>query len=190
MGMPISIDQATLDAARAGSRDAHARIYERCAPRVFTLARRMLASTSLAEDVLQDTFVEVIRKLKDFRGQSSFETWITRIAVNKCLSLFRSSWWAKRSTLVDDEYADGRSVAAADADIELARLLDRLPATARAVVWLHDGEGYTHDEIGGMMGRTASFSKSQLKRAHDRLRADLDEPDSTETLCTGALKTI
>jgi RNA polymerase sigma-70 factor (ECF subfamily) len=106
------------------------------------------------------------------------------------LSLIRSAWWARRITLIDDEWADGRNAAAVDADIELARLLDSLPATARAVVWLHDGEGYTHDEIAVLLGRTVSFSKSQLKRAHDRLRADRDASDSADTLCTSALKTI
>jgi RNA polymerase sigma-70 factor (ECF subfamily) len=78
---------------------------------------------------------------------------------------------------IDTEHFDSEpSPAAASSDerIELERALDALPATARAVVWLHDVEGLTHREIAKLMGRTASFSKSQLARAHERLRTLLD----------------
>jgi RNA polymerase sigma-70 factor (ECF subfamily) len=73
----------------------------------------------------------------------------------------------------------------------LERALDRVPAVARAVVWLHDVEGYTHAEIGRLMGRTTSFSKSQLARAHERLRELLEgaEPKNETSLCTPELKT-
>ena len=75
--------------------------------------------------------------------------------------------------------------------IALERALDELSDTARIVVWLHDVEGHTHGEIGRMMGRTASFSKSQLARAHDRLRSLLQgsEEESETELCTPVLKT-
>jgi RNA polymerase sigma-70 factor (ECF subfamily) len=73
----------------------------------------------------------------------------------------------------------------------LERALDCVPDVARAVVWLHDVEGYTHAEIGRLMGRTTSFSKSQLARAHERLRALLEgtEAETETTLCTPELKT-
>jgi RNA polymerase sigma factor (sigma-70 family) len=184
-----AIDAATLAAARDGCRAAHAELYERYSVPVYTVALRILASTSLAEDVLQDTFVEVIRKLDQFREQSTFEAWVKRIAVNKCLSMLRSSWWSRRSALDEEPFGPGLEQAAS-VDLELERLLAQLTPTARAVVWLHDGEGYTHGEIGELMGRSVSFSKSQLKRAHDRLRAGLEESESVETLCTSTVKTI
>jgi RNA polymerase sigma-70 factor (ECF subfamily) len=72
----------------------------------------------------------------------------------------------------------------------LERALDEVPDMARAVVWLHDVEGYTHAEIGRLMGRTASFSKSQLARAHERLRSLLEGVEEEgESLCTTVLKT-
>jgi RNA polymerase sigma-70 factor (ECF subfamily) len=186
------VDAATLARAQHGDRAAHADIYGLFATMVFTLARRMLASRALAEDVLQDTFVEVIRNVSHYRGDAEFGFWVKRIAINKCLMHLRSSWSSRRS-------ADGEEVlallpgkpAGLDDQIALERALDELSDTARVVVWLHDVEGHTHKEIGRLMGRTASFSKSQLARAHDRLRLSLQgglEESGTE-LCTPALKT-
>lgn len=167
---------------------AHARLYETFAPMVYTLACRMLASRTHAEDVLQETFVEVIRKLDTWRGDGEFGIWIRRIAVNKCLMHLRSSWVARRTTL-DIEPASAPTDA--EHGLALERALAALPDTARVVVLLHDVEGYTHREIGRLMGRTASFSKSQLARAHDRLR-DLLNDEATKTeleLCEPVLKT-
>ena len=78
-----------------------------------------------------------------------------------------------------------------DDQMALERALDQVADVARAVVWLHDVEGYTHAEIGRLMGRTASFSKSQLARAHERLRVLLEGPkvESETNLCTPELKT-
>jgi RNA polymerase sigma-70 factor, ECF subfamily len=167
------IDTALLVRAQRGERDAHARLYEVFGTVVYTVARRILASTALAEDVLQETFVEVIRKVDTYRGEAEFGFWIKRIAINKCLIHLRSGWVARRIDAPDLESRGARGELL-DEQIALERALDRLPDTARAVVWLHDVEGHTHQEIGRMMGRTASFSKSQLARAHERLRALLD----------------
>jgi RNA polymerase sigma-70 factor (ECF subfamily) len=111
----------------------------------------------------------------------------------------RSAWSLRR---IDTEHFDSEPspvATSSDERIELERALDALPATARAVVWLHDVEGFTHREIATLMGRTASFSKSQLARAHERLRTLLDcprdaggepqhEPEG-ELPCNPALKT-
>jgi RNA polymerase sigma factor (sigma-70 family) len=198
----VSIDAHTLDRARAGDAEAHALLYARFAPAIFTLARRMTASTSRAEDVLQDTFVEVIRNVERFRSEADIGTWIRRIAINKCLSLLRSRWWGSRVDLDDADLLAGRSDQA-DTELDLERLLDTLAPIARAVVWLHDAEGYTHREIGELMGRTESFSKSQLHRAHQRLQAEIgpvcEQPvqkgrastrtEEIDALCVNALKT-
>jgi RNA polymerase sigma-70 factor (ECF subfamily) len=193
--MPNPLPQvaaAVLVRAQRGERAAHAEIYGLFASTVFTLARRMLASRALAEDVLQDTFVEVIRNVGSYRGDAEFGFWVKRIAINKCLMHLRSGWTSRRSADGDEVIAlvAGRA-AGLDDQIALERALDELSDTARVVVWLHDVEGHTHKEIGRMMGRTASFSKSQLARAHDRLRLLLQgarEESGTE-LCTPALKT-
>lgn len=189
--IPI-IDPAVVARAACGDRPAQADVYRVFAPMVFTLARRMLASASLAEDVLQDTFVTVIGKLPDYRGEAEVGYWIRRIAVNECLMHLRSAWATRR---VDNDDAELRAPAegarVAERQHALERALDALSGTARVVVWLHDVEGYTHREIGKAMGRSTSFSKSQLARAHERLRQSLegalDERESE--LCIPVLKT-
>jgi RNA polymerase sigma-70 factor (ECF subfamily) len=180
----------TLARARRGDRDAHAELYAMFAGPVFTLARRMLASKALAEDVLQETFVEVLCNIAGFRGEAQIGTWIKRIAINKCLMHLRSSWVSRRGQSEDEPVSAERS-GMLDQQIALERALDQVPDVARAVVWLHDVEGYTHIEIGHLMGRTTSFSKSQLARAHERLRALLEgvEEKSETSLCTTVLKT-
>ncbi len=182
------VPSEVLERARRGERTAHAELYASFAGPVFTLARRMLASSSLAEDVLQETFVEVLCNIGRFRGEAEVGTWVKRIAINKCLMHVRSSWVSRRGPSGDEPASEDRG--ALDDQMVLERALDQVPDVARAVVWLHDVEGYTHAEIGRLMGRTASFSKSQLARAHVRLRGLLEgaEVESETNLCTPELK--
>ncbi len=184
------VEPAMLLRAQAGDMEAHSGLYTTYSRGVYTLARRMLMSTSLAEDVLQETFVEVIRKIHTYRGEAELGHWIRRIATNKCLMLMRSSWESKRSA--EPEAHEPRAERdPADERMDLEQALAALSPTSRAVVWLHDVEGYTHQEIGQLMGRTTSFSKSQLARAHDRLKVLLDgEHEQQETeQCDQVLKT-
>jgi len=185
------IDPEVLALAKRGDGQAHAELYAAFAPLVFTLARRMLASHAAAEDVLQETFVEVIRKIETYRGDAEVGFWIRRIAVNRCLMQIRSAWNARRVATENLDAVIGAATPNTDDRIALERALDALPATARAVVWLHDVEGLTHREIGRLMGRTPSFSKSQLARAHERLRVLLDgtQEDGEALLCKSVLKT-
>jgi RNA polymerase sigma-70 factor (ECF subfamily) len=187
---PPSVAVETLERARRGDRAAHAELYASFATPVFTLARRMLASKALAEDVLQETFVEVLCKIAGFRGEAEVGTWIKRIAINKCLMHLRSSWVSRRGPAQDDVVEEGRS-GVLDDQMALERALDQVADVARAVVWLHDVEGYTHVAIGTLMGRTPSFSKAQLARAHERLRSLLEgvKEENETSLCTTVLKT-
>ena len=186
------VEPAIVADAQRGDSSAQGHLYEVFAPMVYTLARRMLVSPALAEDVLQETFVEVLRKLHTLRDEAGVGFWVRRIAVNKCLMYLRSAWHSRR---VDAEAIETLCPPAqapqAEHQIALERALAELTDTARVVVWLHDVEGYTHKEIGNMMGRTTSFSKSQLARAHKRLRTLLDGEASEdgEQPCTPALKT-
>jgi RNA polymerase sigma-70 factor (ECF subfamily) len=186
------VDAALLARAQHGDRGAHSELYEMFGGMVFTLARRMLASKAAAEDVLQDTFIEVFRKIGAYRGEAGLGFWVKRIAINKCLMHFRSGWMSRRCDDGEDILlAEPARTAPLDDQIALERALDALPDTARVVVWLHDVEGHTHKEIGAMLGYTASFSKSQLARAHERLR-ELLEPDEVKSdveLCDPVLKT-
>jgi len=185
------IDAIVVARAKRGDLRAQASIYEVFAPMVFTIARRMLGSSALAEDTMQETFVEIIRKVSSYRGDAEFGFWVRRIAINKCLMHLRSPWAIRRLDTTEPDIflrTTGRNLA--EDQIALERALDGLSATARAVVWLHDVEGHTHKEIGRLMGRSESFSKSQLARAHERLRSLLEGAleESGTQLCTPVLK--
>ena len=184
------VEPATVADARRGDTAAQGHLYETFAPMVYTLARRMLVSPALAEDVLQETFVEVLRKLHTYRGEAALGFWVRRIAVNKCLMYLRSGWNSRRveTDAIESLYPPVRDARAED-QIALEHALAALSNTSRMVVWLHDVEGYTHKEIGAMMGRTTSFSKSQLARAHKRLRTLLEgeSPEDGGRRCTPKL---
>ncbi|MEL7535721.1 MAG: sigma-70 family RNA polymerase sigma factor [Pseudomonadota bacterium] len=159
-----------VDAAQRGARDAHALIYERYADAVFTLARRLVVDPGKAEDVLQETFIEVIRSIGGFRGDASLGTWVRHIAVSKALMLLRSSWERRRQALPEPDFVVAPDTPDGIADRALVRAVEQLDAASRAVVWLYDVEGYTHVEIAALMNKTVSFSKSRLARAHEKLR--------------------
>ena len=157
-----------VDRLRRGDRAAQEWVYRSYSRTVYTIGRRMLGDAGLAEDVTHDTFVDVLRKAGSLHGEHALGAWVCRIAVNHCLMRLRSPWMRLRQAVrpeLESAY-EGRVEVATD----LERALDRLPAKTRAVIWLHDVEGYTHKEIGRLFGRTASYSKSQLARGYRRLR--------------------
>src|SRR6476620_7384966 len=159
--------------ARTGDPDALAALYRAFESPVYTLARRICRTAEDAEDVLQETFFEVCRSIPRYRGEGSLWGWVRSIAASKALMRLRRNKYRDTDELDDGVFASRREDTALRMDLEAA--LERLSETSRAVVWLHDVEGYTHEEIAGMMGKTPSFSKSQLARAHQRLRRWLGE---------------
>jgi RNA polymerase sigma factor (sigma-70 family) len=186
-------DPAILARARRGDMKAHEVLYASYGGPVYTLGARILADPVLAEEVLQDTCIEVIRHVAEFRDDAAFGGWVKRIATNKALAHLRSAWHRKAQGLAPGEDAgapdwepvDGDDPAARVADQEsLERALETLSPTARAVVWLYDVEGYSHQEIAALMGRTVSFSKSRLSRAHEQLRAQLGPECDEVSVCT------
>ena len=178
--------------AQGGDELAQQAIYLHFSPQVYKLARHILQCEASAEEVVQECFVDVICKIGQFRHQGSFAGWLRRIAVNHCLMLLRSSWIKKRRNIDDlephgfedlrpqgsDEHSDHVALR------QLQTVFVQLPAQARAVLWLHDVEGYTHGEIAKMMGKTTSFSKSQLARAYDKIRSQFNR----QTTPTSSLK--
>ena len=165
--------EAVLDRARAGDAAALESLYRAFESPVYNLARRICRTTEDAEDVLQETFFEVCRSIGRYRGDGSLWGWIRSITASKALMRLRRNKYRDTDELDDQVTPMRREDTALRMDLEAA--LERLGETSRAVVWLHDVEGYTHEEIAGMMGRTTSFSKSQLARAHTRLRRWLGE---------------
>jgi RNA polymerase sigma factor (sigma-70 family) len=175
----IIIDPAIVRRAARGDVRAHEIIYRSFSAPVYSLCLRFTRVPAHAEDLLQETFMEVIRSIRQFRGEAPLGSWVRRIAVTKALMFLRSAWVSRGQSL-DEEYHDvtpARADGAGDRQdhaIDLDSALGRLPAVSRAVVWLHDVEGFTHQEIAALMGKTESFSKSQLSRAYQRLRPMLE----------------
>jgi RNA polymerase sigma factor (sigma-70 family) len=185
------IPAETLRAAIAGDRQAHAAIYQAYRRPLYSLIRRLIPRAAIADELFQDTFVEILRNIQSYSGEGSFPGWVRSVAVNKCLMYLRSPWHRALlhfdGTENDPTFKSLFDVSTADPEYEtqhaLQQALGDLPALSRAVVWLHDVEGYTHTEIGRMLGRTPSFSKSQLSRAHARLR-ELLAPNVESMSCT------
>ena len=173
----IQVDADVAQRLMRGERAAQETVYRAYADAVHTLARRVLGDSGLAEEATQDTFVQVIERAGKLRDANALSPWIRSIAVNQCLMRLRSPWQQRREPLAEDERASPENAGAA---LDMERALGRLSAQARLVVWMHCVEGYTHREIGQALGRTASFSKSQLARACRTLaehRGQLPQPD-------------
>ncbi len=168
MTVALAVPDLLVARAKAGDEEALEALFRAFETPVYNLARRMLRHSEDAEDVLQETFLEVLRSIKHYRGDGPLWGWVRRIAASKALMRIRRE--QLRVTQVLDDDAGARPPLPVGARIDLERAFERLSQTSRAVVWLHDVEGYTHEEIAEMMDRSVSFSKSQLARAHARLR--------------------
>ena len=173
----IQIDPAIVKRAARGDPRAHEIIYRAFKTPVYSLCLRFTRAPAHAEDLLQETFIEIMRSISKFRGEAALGSWIRRIAVSKALMFLRSAWTARSQSLADDweEVTPGNAASHGisshpDEALDLDAALANLPSVSRTIVWLHDVEGFTHKEIGKLMGRTESFSKSQLSRAYQRLR--------------------
>ncbi|MDA0707291.1 MAG: RNA polymerase sigma factor [Proteobacteria bacterium] len=173
----IQIDPAIVQRAARGDVRAHEIIYRAFATPVYSLCLRFTRVPAHAEDLAQETFIEIMRSIAKFPGEAALGSWIRRIAVSKALMFLRSAWTAKIQALGDDWEETTAGDAAShgisrrpDDALDLDAALANLPTVGRTIVWLHDVEGFTHKEIAKLMGRTESFSKSQLSRAYQRLR--------------------
>src|SRR5713101_8398225 len=163
--------------AAAGDMEAFEQIYHRYHRRVYCLCLRMTRNVSESEDLAQDVFVQLFRKIGTFRGEASFATWLHRLTVNQVLMHFR-----KPVVRMEQTTEDG--VMAADTlkgkqnwiqtsmvnSISLEEAIKQLSPGYRAVFLLHDVEGYQHQQIGRMLGCAIGTSKSQLHKARMKLR--------------------
>ena len=194
----IQIDPGIVKRAARGDAKAHEIIYRAYSSPVYSVCLRFTRVPAQAEDLLQETFIEVIRSIAKFRGEAPLGIWIRRVAVSKALMFLRSAWHKKGQSLDDDwdEMMTGSqlghgSPTQLEQAIDLDAALGNLSAVTRTVVWLHDVEGYTHKEIAALLGKSESFSKSQLSRAYQKLRpmlnAELDKTDSTTAMESTAL---
>ena len=156
-------------------------LYERYSPRVYAVVRRIAADDDLAQDYAQEAWIRAIRALPTFRGEARFSTWLHRIAVNSALQAVRTAETRqKREGPMPESLAVDPPARDALLSQRLEWALDRLPERMRKVLILHDVEGYTHDEIGELLGTTRGTSKSQLFKARGKMRVLLKDLDSSE----------
>ena len=179
----ITIDPDLLRRAARGDVAAQGDLYRALSPAVFALIRRLICDRAAAEDLFQDCLLAVLEHLAEFRGEAPLGAWVRRIVLSRCFMHLRSPWQRARLALLDsddDETAPLAALVATPVDVaaqvDLSRALGRLPAVTRAIVWLHDVEGLTHEEIAQGFGRSVSYSKSQLSRAHVALQTMLQPP--------------
>ena len=185
----IAVPRELLTRACAGDAPARQALYVALAPATLTLIRRMVGQRALSEDLFQDTMMTFYERLPQFRHEAPLGAWLRQIAISRCLMYLRSPWKRARMCLEPVDCGVAAEVAAlitpgyAGEHIDLERALASLAPTARAIVWMYEVEGYSHQEIAHAFGRSVSFSKTQLSRAHARLRACL-EPQEHPPSCT------
>jgi len=173
--------------AQQGDAEAFECIYRLHNRRVYALCLRMVGNTAEAEDLTQEAFLQLFRKIGTFRGESAFSTWLHRLAVNIVLMRLRKKTLAETSleeTTDPDEEAGGPRKDIGGPDLRLTGSVDRvnleraveqLPPGYRSIFVLHDVQGYEHNEIAAIMNCSIGNSKSQLHKARMRLRELLQE---------------
>ena len=157
-------------------------LYERHSRMVYQLCLRMTGDASDAEDLTQDVFIQLLRKVGSFRGDSKFSTWLYRLTVNQALMHIRSSNRRRESPNMLEEVSATRIVKHCFGDhlvdnITLRAAVEKLPRGSRSVLIAFDVAGYNHQEIAGIFGFSEGNSKSQLHKARRKLRKLLGQHD-------------
>ena len=193
-----TVDRETLHNAQLGDMAAHSDLYRMYSQAVFVLARGICRDQQCAEDVLHNTFVQLIGKISTFQNRAPFGMWLRQIAVNESLLYLRKQK-KHRSVVSIDEFslldteldnAENYAVAASNIDLVarhdnhqlLRNMLNELPEHIRLVVWLKEVEGYTHEEIAQLVDKTPSYSKTVVARAYKFLRKKLNSGLTLETV--------
>jgi len=173
--------------AQQGDAEAFERLYRLHNRRVYALCLRMVGNTAEAEDLTQEAFLQLFRKIGTFRGESAFSTWLHRLAVNVVLMRLRKKTLAATSleevTEPDEDVGGPRKdiggpdlrLSGSVDRVNLERAVEQLPPGYRSVFVLHDVQGYEHNEIAAIMNCSIGNSKSQLHKARMRLRELLQE---------------
>jgi RNA polymerase sigma-70 factor (ECF subfamily) len=170
-----------IERAKRGDADSFEGLYALHKRRVYSLCLRMTGNTAEAEDLTQEAFLQLYRKIATFRGESAFSTWLHRLAVNVVLMRLRKKGLPEVSLeeTLEPQQEDGPKKDIATRDnvlsgsidrINLERAIEQLPPGYRVAFVLHDVEGYEHNEIAEMLGCSIGNSKSQLHKARLKLR--------------------
>jgi RNA polymerase sigma-70 factor, ECF subfamily len=178
---PIAGEEEAIEKARNGDARAFETLYAMHKRRVYSLCLRMLGNVAEAEDLTQEAFLQLYRKIGTFRGDSAFSTWLHRLAVNVVLMHLRRKGLPQVSLeeTLEPSQDDGprKDIGARDLTLSgsidrvtLERAIENLPPGYRLVFVLHDVEGYEHNEIAEMLDCSIGNSKSQLHKARMKLR--------------------
>jgi len=170
-----------IEKARQGDARAFQALYDKHKRRVYSLCLRMTANTAEAEDLTQEAFLQLYRKIGTFRGESAFSTWLHRLSVNVVLmhlrkkslpvvSLEETTQGGEEDTPKKDFGAEDLALAGSIDRLQLQKAVDDLPPGYRTIFVLHDVEGYEHNEIATIVGCSIGNSKSQLHKARMKLR--------------------
>jgi len=169
-----------IERAKQGDADAFEALYNLHKRRVYSLCLRMTANTAAAEDLTQEAFLQLFRKIGTFRGESAFSTWLHRMAVNVVLMQLRKKGLPVvplEETMETEEESPRKEPGAEDPRLagsvdrmQLQKSIEGLPPGYRMIFLLHDVEGYEHNEIAAMVGCSIGNSKSQLHKARMKLR--------------------
>ncbi|MBZ5561260.1 MAG: RNA polymerase sigma factor [Acidobacteriia bacterium] len=195
-GAPPKAASETQLIARAqqGDEEAFSALFEAHKRRVYSLCLRMTGNTAEAEDLAQEAFLQLFRKISTFRGESAFSTWLHRLSVNVVLMHLRKKGLqqvsldemdtSQEEPVKRDYRDDDRRLLGSVDRISLTRAIAELPPGYRAVFILHDVEGYEHNEIAEIMKCSVGNSKSQLHKARMKLREWLR--DNQQSVATAA----
>jgi RNA polymerase sigma-70 factor, ECF subfamily len=185
-------DMELVKRAQQGESEAFADLFHAHKAKIYSICLRMTNNTAQAEDLTQDAFLQVFRKLSTFKGNSALSTWLYRIAVNTVLMHFRKKALKQVSldepsshdaTMVRREYGSRDSRLSGTVDrITLTRAIKDLPTGYRTIFLLHEVEGYEHQEIAKILACSVGNSKSQLHKAKLRIREFLLEPGNSQLI--------
>ena len=177
---PIGVETTDLELCRRaadGDLAAFELVYERYHRRTYSLCLRMTASQTEAEDLTQEVFIQLFRKIGSFRGDSAFSTWLHRLTVNQVLMHFRRRSVKNEKTTEEGEMPEQAVTGTSNPNrmavvdrIALKNAISQLPNGYRTVFVLHDVEGFEHEEVARIMGISVGTSKSQLHKARLKLR--------------------
>lgn len=169
-----------IERAKLGDAQAFQALYDKHKRRVYSLCLRMTANTAEAEDLTQEAFLQLYRKIGTFRGESAFSTWLHRLSVNVVLMQLRrkslpvvsleETTQGEEDTPKKDFGAEDLALAGSIDRLQLQKAVDDLPPGYRTIFVLHDIEGYEHNEIATIVGCSIGNSKSQLHKARMKLR--------------------
>ena len=150
-----------------GDRRLQEELYRRFSPKMYAVCLRYASNADEAQDILQDGFIKVFKKLDSFRGDGSFEGWVRRIFVNTAIEHFRRKKYMQPVTEKEENTIEGKYVSVLDelAERDILELVTQLSPGYRTVFNMYVVEGYSHKEIGEMLGISEGTSKSQLSRA-------------------------